>query len=165
MEAQLTATNSLPLFDNSWTSRAITSFPTPVSPVIRTVMFLSANFSTFLKISRMPSDFPTTPWNVACARSSSLDSASSLLSFLVPSTLFTMTFSSSRAMGLMKKSVAPRWIASIAFFFVPWAVMIRIGTSAFFLTSSMAVRPSMPGSFISMIMRSVSFPISKDASS
>ena len=136
-----------------WMARASTSLPVPLSPWIRIVRSVGAArwamSSTRLSGSHCPM-ISSKP--VACPARSALTCCWSRRR---SSARATTTWNSAILSGLVKKSYAPRVIASIAICRVPWAVITMIGVSgASSRHLGRASRPSMSGSFTSSRTRS-----------
>ena len=99
------------------------SLPVPLSPVMRTVLFDVAMRCTRSTIRRIGSDRPRRSRGLSreiCARRRLFSAVSAFFS----NALWTSARSSAVANGLVMKSYAPRFIASIAISSVECAVMM-----------------------------------------
>ena len=145
-----------------WIACATNSLPVPVSPSISTVARDCATSFTRSMTSLSLAECPTMPskLNFLSSRSCScLTSTSRVRDF---SARCTMISSFSRLTGLVRKSKAPRFIASTAESMLPYAViMITTGLFGSVSTLSMTLSPDFPGIRRSVITTSNSWVSSR----
>ena len=130
---------------------ATSSFPTPLSPVIRTLALDGATFFISSRRRLMSALVPIILSNVTASPSSFLSIVCCRESSLFSRARFTITFSWSRFNGLVRKSYAPFFIASTAESMLPCPVSTITGIPG--VSVVMRLRTSSP--LIPSILRSV----------